>query len=307
LLILEEIKPNLLPSTSLALGFFDGVHLGHQRVIIDAVKRSKSIDAIATVVTFKNHPLKVLKGESPALITSLDKKLELFEELGVQAAVLVDFSSELARMTAEDYLKSIIIDSLHPRTITIGYNHNFGADKKGNDVLLKSLQDKYNYELSVIAPITIGNKVVSSSYVRELILSGDTRTAAKLLGKPFSIQNTVVHGEKRGRILGFPTANLVIPDDIIAPKTGVYSGMVNYENEIYKAVINVGKRPTFGDLTQDLIEVHIAEFNKDIYGKTIEVSFIEKIRDERKFDSLDELKNQIQNDLNFVLNSELVF
>ena len=307
MLIFENIKPNLLYSSCIALGFFDGVHLGHEKVILDAVNRSKKIDAISAVVTFSNHPQSVISGRHPKLLTTLDKRIELFEELGAQAVILLKFTEEIAGLPPENYLKSILIESLNPKSISIGYNHHFGAQKKGNGAFLKEFESKYNYKLSVIPPVSIDNHVVNSSSVRKLIKTGDVKTAARLLGRLFTIKNTVIHGEKRGRAIGFPTANLTLPHNFITPHPGVYSGLVTYEDKTYRAVINVGKRPTFGDLAEDLLEVHILDFNQDIYGQQLEVSFIEKLRDEVKFDSVDALKKQIQSDCVTSLESNVVF
>jgi riboflavin kinase/FMN adenylyltransferase len=296
MLILKEIKPNLIKSSCLALGFFDGVHLGHQRVILDAIKKAKNIDALSTVITFSRHPREVLGGKKQKFITTLEQKLQLLESLGVQATVIIEFDENLGNLSGEDYLKNILIKNFNPKTISVGYNHYFGNNKSGNIEFLKENQQKYGYELSVIKPIKVENHIVSSSLIRKLINTGEIKDASNMLGRHFLIENTVIHGEKRGRILGFPTANLIMPKDIIPPANGVYSGLVDIDSKFHYAIINVGKRPTFADLQDSLIEVHILNFDGDLYGQNLKVSFIDKIRDEKKFSSPEELKKQIKYD-----------
>jgi len=275
---------------------FDGVHLGHQKVILSAVKNAERYDSISTIVTFSQHPGYIKSKTHPRLITTFEEKLELFKKLGVQAVVILDFTDELSRISAEDYLKNFLIMGLNAKSISVGYNHHFGANKKGDCNLLRSYSAEFNYEVKVISPVTIDGHVVSSSAIRKHIHSGDVDIATKMLGRPYSIKNIVVEGKHRGRLLGFPTANLNLPPDKSCPKAGVYSGIVDIDEKKYFSVVNVGKRPTYGDLVENLIEAHILDFDGDIYNKEIEVSFLSRIRDEKKFASEDELKEQIKLD-----------
>jgi riboflavin kinase / FMN adenylyltransferase len=295
-LVFNEIKPDLIPSSCLALGMFDGVHLGHQKVILDAIKKAESMDALSAIVTFADHPQCVTAKTPTKLITTLEDRLNLFEDLGVQAVVVLKFTEELSRMAAVDYLKNVLVEALHPHYISIGYDHRFGAQKKGNIDLLQKYSEQYNYEVTVIPPVSIDGQVVSSSVIRKFISIGDIPQASKLLGRPFSIRGKVIKGEQRGRVLGFPTANLTIPDEIVSPASGVYSGMVEINDKSYFSVVNVGKRPTFGDIEEDLIEVHILNFDGDLYGQEIQVLFLKRLRDEKKFRSVEELKEQIRLD-----------
>jgi len=362
LLVFRELKENLLESSCLALGVFDGVHLGHQKVILNAVKKAQELGNTSAVVTFSKHPRFVISKSNPDIITSIEERLELFENLGVQAAVVLDFDEKLASMTAKEYLKNILIGCLNAKSITIGYNHKFGQqscklrqpdsctkyfdknegkqscklrqpdsctkyfdknegkqscklrqpdsctkyfdknedNKPGNGKFLENYSKKHGYEVSIISPVKIDSHVVSSSVIRKFILKGDVETAAKFLGRSFKIKGTVIHGQHLGRTLGFPTANLLLPDDLIIPLNGVYSGLVKIDAKVYHAVINIGKRPTIGDLKKDLVEAHILDFDEDIYGKIIEISFLERIRNEIKFNSLEELKIQIKKDCDFI-------
>jgi len=321
LLVFREYNKNMLEASSLALGFFDGVHLGHQKVISNAVKKAQQLGVTSAAVTFSQHPRYIISKSAsltPASnsITFLEEKLELFENLGLQAAVIINFNESIAKMTAHDYLQNVLIDCLNAKNITIGYNHKFGQqsckhkqpnqcinypdkhvdNKTGNGKFLQENSEKYGFNVDIISPVKVNGHVVSSSAIRKHIFSGDVCAANHFLGRPFAVTGKVVHGQHLGRSIGFPTANLDIPYELIIPLRGVYKGNVEIDSNIHSAVINVGIRPTLGDLKRDLVEAHILNFDEDIYGKHIKVSFLSRIRDEKKFDSLDELKAQIQED-----------
>lgn len=300
MLVFHELKENLLNSSCLALGFFDGVHVGHQKVLSNAVNKAEELNSISTVVTFSKHPKSIITKSHTNMLVSLEERLVLFEDFGVQAAVVIDFNEKLAAMTAQNYLKKILIGCFNAKSITIGYNHKFGGDKLGCSKFLEDNGKIYDYQVSVIQPVKIDNHIVSSSAVRKFISKGDVVSAAKFLGRNFKIKGLVIHGQHLGRTLGFPTANLCLPEELIIPYGGVYSGLAKIDSDVYSAVINVGKRPTIGDINKDLVEVHILDFDKDIYGKNIEIEFLQRVRDEKKFDSLDELKFQIKKDCELV-------
>ena len=299
MLVFREFKENLLKSSCLALGVFDGVHLGHQKVILNAVNNAQKLDITSAVVTFSKHPRHIILKSHPSMISSLEERLELFESLGVQAVLVLDFNEQLALMTAKEYLEKVLIGCLNAKSITIGYNHKFGGDKLGNSKFLEEYSKKYGFKVNIVSPFKIDNHVVSSSVIRKFVLKGDVESAAKFLGRSFKLKGTIIHGQHLGRTLGFPTANLFIKEELIIPLSGVYSGLVKIDSKVYHTVINIGKRPTIGDLKKDLVEAHILDFDEDIYGKNIEVSFLKRIRDEKKFNSLDELKVQIKKDCDF--------
>jgi len=316
LLVLRELKNNMLESSSLALGFFDGVHLGHQKVILNAVNKAKALGISSAAVTFSKHPRAVISKSKMQMISSLDDRLEMLEKLGLDAAVVIDFNESIAKMTAKDYLENILINCLNAKNITIGYNHKFGSQSSkakpngeyinlsdnhdicqhGNGKFLEDHSLNYDYKVDIISPVKVNNHIVSSSAIRKQISNGDVENAGKFLGRPFSVKGVVVEGKHIGKTIGFPTANLDISDILIIPAGGVYSGLAQIKEEIYKSVINVGKRPTLGDLKKDIIEAHLLDFNEDIYGSQIKISFLNRIRNEQKFGSLDELKNQIGTD-----------
>lgn len=299
MLVIRELRENTFEASSLALGVFDGVHTGHRSVILEAVKKAKKLGITSAIVTFSRHPKYLITGAMPGVITTLDEKLKLFSELGVDAVVVIDFDQHLAGMTAEEYLKYILQGCLNVKSLSVGYNHQFGCDRKGTGDFLRQYCENNNISLSIISPVKINDHVVSSSVIRGFISSGDVKSAQEFLGRPFKVKGKVVEGQRLGRHLGFPTANLMVDEDLILPLRGVYSGNVRVGSDIYNAVINVGRRPTIGDLTKDLVEAHLLGFDRDIYGQEIEVYFLDRIRDEKKFDSLDELKIQIEQDCQF--------
>ncbi len=299
LLVFRDYKKDLIPSSCLALGMFDGVHLGHQEVLLNAIKKAKLYGALSTVVTFSTHPQIITTRTPTKMITNLQERLKLFEQLGIEVVLVLDFNEKLSHVKPEKYIENVLVKSLNPKSISIGYDHRFGEQKKGNNVLLQRYGNIYGYDVSVIDPVKVNGQIASSSTIRKFLSIGEVNTAATLLNRNFSINAEVVHGKKRGTAMGFPTANIAIPDFLITPGSGVYVGSVRIKNEFYQAVINVGSRPTFGDITQSLIEVHILDFNDLIYGEILNVSFIKKIRDEKQFSSIGELIHQIELDCQF--------
>lgn len=303
--VIRELQKNIFHASSLALGVFDGVHAGHQSVIQDAIQKARERGLTSAIVTFFKHPRYLITGSMPGVITPLEEKLEIFRELGVDATVVLDFNEQLARMTAKQYLENILIDCLNVKSLSVGYNHHFGCDKKGTGDFLRQYCVEHNIEADIISPVKIENHTVSSSVIRGFISSGDVASATDFLGRPFKIKGKVIEGQHLGRKLGFPTANLLVDDELILPLSGVYFGKVNIQGQLYKSIINIGKKPTVGMLDKDLIEAHILDFDRDIYGEAIEVFFLERIRDEKKFNSLEELKNQIEADCKSIKNITL--
>lgn len=294
--VFKEIKPNLIELSCIAQGMFDGVHLGHQKVILDAVKRAKLSGTKSGIVTFSDHPQFITARTPTKLINSLEERLALFEKLNVEFVLILDFDEELSRISAENYIRTVLLESLNMKYIAIGYDHRFGSQKRGDYNMLEKFAKDHNFDITVIQPFKVEGQLASSSVIRKYISNGDMTSVTKLLGRPFSITGQTVIGKQRGTAMGFPTANVNTPQNIICPNTGVYSGTVKIDGNIYPSVINVGKRPTFGDLEENIIEAHILNFNKVLYDKILEVQFLQRIRFEKKFNSIDELKDQIQKD-----------
>ena len=279
-------KLTKINNCSLALGFFDGVHTGHKKVIQSAKRLYNNKTA---VITFKEHPFAKI---SDKYITTRDNRAKLISLLEIDYLFELDFTEEFSQISAEEYLK-MLYNFFQPSVISTGFNHTFGKNKSGNSEFLKKYQKKYNYKYVEVPPQTMDGKVISSSKIKEYLNMGDIISANKMLGYNFSIKGRVIHGNHIGRTIGFPTANIKYPDKIIQIPYGAYSAMING----MKAVVNFGKKPTIGKNLQPVVEAHILNFDKNIYNTDIEIKFIKKIRNEKKFNSLDELTAQINKDI----------
>ena len=274
-----------LDNLCLALGFFDGVHKGHQA----ALNKAKSLGTKTAVITFKHHPLETFNKDCQ-YICSREKRAILMDNIGIDYLFELDFTKELSQMSGEEYLK-MLINYFHPKAIITGFNHTFGANKSGNPNLLETKQTEYNYKYYQVPPQKINDEIISSTTIKQLLEVGNIEKANKMLGYEFSIKGKVIHGNHIGRTIGFPTANIEYPNSIVKLPYGVYCTKVMNKY----SVTNYGKKPTVGQNTP-IVESHILDFDKDIYNLDIEVEFIKKIRDEKRFNSLDELKVQINKD-----------
>ena len=279
-----------------ALGMFDGVHLGHASVIRRAVEVAKKINGTSMVFTFSNHPLTVLSPETaPLMIGSRSLRREIFESLGVEILIEIPFTKELSRKTPEEFL-DLLQEKISPSYVVTGQNFTFGRLGKGNGRMLLREGENYGFKAEICATVTVGKKNVSSTRIRALIAEGDLTLANELLGRNFTYVSKVVNGDKRGRKLGFPTANLEIEDSRAMLPNGVYIVEVKIRNNLYRGIANIGDNPTF-KVAKRRLEVFIDNFNSDIYGEEIAVSFIKKIRDEKVFKGVEELKAQLNEDL----------
>lgn len=285
-------------SITLALGNFDGIHLGHQRLIGEAVEIARGNNGIAAVLTFDPHPMQVLKPElAPPMLLDREAKRQKMAQLGVDVLLLCPFTREFARLSPEDFIKEILVKQLNITGIVVGYNYTFGHKGQGTPETLWKYAAEYGYDLHVIPPVKLGNQVVSSTLIRSLLAEGNVTAARKFLGYyPFT-EGTVVLGDRRGNTLGFPTANIDCPEGLMVPANGVYSVKVELDGDTFLGVANVGTKPTFHQNNRTNIEVHLLDFCGDIYGKTIKINYLRRLRDERKFSSITDLVNQIQIDV----------
>lgn len=289
---LTEVYPNAV----VALGTFDGVHVGHQNIIKKAIHLAKSIGGTSIVFTFSNHPLGVISPKKcPLQIVDNPRKEELMERLGVDVLMNVPFTEAFLKLTPVEFLNVLRVN-LAPKYIVIGPNYSFGYRGEGNPDLLTKIGKEFGFISEIHPVVHIENQLVSSTRIRELVLQGKIPEANKLLGKRFELQGTVVHGDQRGRTLGFPTANLQIQEGRAVPCNGIYAAYAYVQNERYNALANIGTNPTFRGLHRR-IEVHLLRFAGDIYGQRLSVEFIEKLRDEKTFNGPEELIQEIQQDI----------
>lgn len=291
---------------SLALGFFDGIHIGHAVVIKNAVKYAKMMNTQSGVVLFRKHPRETFLGVKNDNILEFNEKLNMLNRLGVDYVFLLDFNEDFAKMTANNYLEQIILPYFQPVAITTGFNHTFGLRGEGSPKLLKKYSDDFGFKYFQIPPITTKDILVSSSCIKNLIKNSDFELAKDLLGYRFYIKSPVVHGRKIGRTINFPTANLIYPENLVEIERGVYFVIVSTNRKNYRGVMNYGLRPTVdkGDIVA-VPEVHLLDFSGNLYGNIVKVSLVSKIREERPFKSLSELKEQIEKDCNFAISYQL--
>lgn len=283
-----------------ALGNFDGVHIGHQKLITTLTEKCKENNLQSCVYTFGNHPLTVITGkEGPPQITNISMKQKILESLGVELLYLEEFNKELMALSPEDFVENILINKLNCKVVVVGFDYSFGYKAQGNVELLKEMGKKHGFEVYVIHPVTIDGKKVGSSSVREYIKDGNIEEANAFLGRPYSIYSEIVHGKGIGNKLGYPTANILIEPSHLVPKEGVYATLVKINDSIYKGATCVGTNPTFGTNSIS-IETFIIDFNEDIYGEFIELQFIKRLRDQIKFNHIDDLIGQMNQDVNNV-------
>ena len=292
---LEEIKKPFSKAV-ITIGNFDGVHLGHQSLFQKVKERAKIIKGTSIVITFDPHPVKVLTGKHIPLITPLPRKLELIAAQGIEVTICLPFTKEFSQISAEGFVKEILIKKIGMKEIVIGYNYTFGRKREGNVELLKILGEKLGFKVHVIEPVMINGQIVSSSLVRELITAGQVDKVKDFLSRYYQVAGKVIPGHGRGsRLLGIPTANLSLINEVF-PKPGVYAVEVIYQKNRYQGVANIGFNPTFGNNTLS-VETHILDFNENIYDKTIKLNFIKRLRDEKKFKNVQDLATQIKKDI----------
>lgn len=288
------------------LGIFDGVHLAHQAIIARLNELARDVSGESVVVTLWPHPRIVLKKEnfSLQLITTLEEKITLLEEAGIDHLVILPFDKKMADTGFEEFVRNYLVESLKIQHLVVGFNHQFGRNREGDYEKLLVLSNRLGFSLERLDPYFIDGEKVSSSVIRNLIISGNITGANKLLGYPFYLTGKVIEGEKIGRKIDFPTANLMPADPFkIVPGNGVYAVRVKVKGKIYPAMMNIGTRPTVKrNVTTPIPEVHILDFEGNLYDQEITIQFFNRIRDEMRFKTLDELKLQLDKDKKVVVN-----
>lgn len=293
-----RVKDELRDAVS-AIGIFDGIHLGHKKVIKKVINhKGKNFDKV--IITFDPHPRSVLdKRTAPPRIMSIEHRLRIFDKMGIDAVIVINFSDNIANMDPEEFVRRVIL-GIGVKTVYVGADFRFGHGQSGDVDILKSIGRKYGIDVRKVDNVRKGGKIVSSTWVRKLVAAGKLKEAEKLLRRPVSILGTVVYGDERGRKLGIPTAN-IDPHQEVIPPPGVYAVMIDIEGKIYKGILNIGFNPTFYGTKlkrrkEPHIEAHILEFSGDLYAKHVEIFFIERLRHEKKFKNAQDLIDEIRKD-----------
>nr|WP_294570686.1 bifunctional riboflavin kinase/FAD synthetase [uncultured Romboutsia sp.] len=292
-------KIDTIKESVVTIGNFDGIHKGHQVLIEKATEYAKKNNVISTVFTFNNHPVNYFKPNSIKNIITNNDKIKILKTMGVDYIINIPFDEYMTKISGYDFVKDILIDKLGAKKIIVGHDFTFARNKEGNIDLLKELSKKNGFLLEIVNPVKIDDIRISSSYIRKLILDGKVEDARKYLGRNYKLSGEVIHSKKLGRTIGFPTANISIDENIIIPKVGIYATKVYVNGTIYYGATNVGYNPTVNG-NKLSIETNILEFNDDIYGKIITIEFLERIRDEKKFNGIEELKEQLQKDTKYI-------
>ena len=311
MIIYDEVKfhsdndKNILnKGTYVALGSFDGLHLGHISLVKKIVELAKKNNSLSMVYTFLNHPRKFVKpNETLKLLSDVNTKVQILENSNVDITYFEKFDENFMERSSEDFIV-YLINKFNVKGIVVGFNYKFGYKNLGNTETLKKLSQKYNFNLYIINPCKYKDKVVSSTRIRHEIINGNVCDVLNMLGRPYHLSGEVISGKQIGRTIGFPTANLKLNKDFVIPKIGVYYTNVFVNDILYKGITNVGTNPTVhGDKLT--VETFILDFKEDIYGKNIQVIFIKKMRNQTKFNDINELKNQLNKDKNFARNESL--
>ncbi|KKE78409.1 bifunctional riboflavin kinase/FAD synthetase [Oceanobacillus caeni] len=285
-----------IPDTVSAIGFFDGIHRGHQKVINEAIRRAEENNMESAVITFHPHPLVVLKGEHHVnYITPLKEKIEIMKGLGVDRLYIIDFNKEFSKLSPQEFVDQFII-GLNIKHLVAGFDYTFGHKGKGNmENISEYTRDKFSY--TTVEKVSLDHEKVSSTRIRKLLREGNIEEANELLTRPFKLRGIVIRGDQRGREIGFPTANLQVDKQALLPKPGIYAVKVLYKNETYFGMASIGTNPTFTAEREDLsIEVNILDYNNNLYGQELTVEWYKYMREEEKFDSVEALIEQIKLD-----------
>ncbi len=303
--VLRDRHDHLPAAVSVAttIGVFDGVHLGHQEIFrtVRSIAEQKGI--ASAVVTFDTHPAHIVRPESaPRLLTSLEQKLELIEAQGIDYAYVIEFDDERAGTGAQTFVDQVFIEALHAKAVVVGEDFHFGAGRSGNVAALTEIGEQWGFEVHALELIRHSDEArepVSSTKIRRALAGGDVSRAAAMLGRPYEVRGIVQMGDQRGRTIGFPTANIPVPKVMAWPADAVYAGWCTRANgDTHPCAINIGRRPTFYEhAEQSLLEAHLIDFDGDLYGEEVAVSFVDFLRSERKFEGIDQLASQLKSDV----------
>jgi riboflavin kinase/FMN adenylyltransferase len=292
----DDARPPWLVHPVLALGNFDGLHRGHLKIVERVRRGAAEHGGTPMAMTFDPHPPRVVRPDkAPPLLMTLPQRLDALERAGMRAVAVVRFTRELSQWEPETFVRTVLVDWLHVSEVWVGANFLFGHDRSGNFSLLRTLGQRYGFRAEKIDPVRYKEFVVSSTRIRRLVAEGRVDEAGALLGHSYALAGTIVEGRRRGRELGFPTANLRTDNELIPPH-GVYATTLTVDGIVHAAITNVGVNPTFGDDGATTIETHVLYYNRDLYGQRVQLGFVQRLRDERRFDDVDALRAQIEAD-----------
>ena len=293
---LAEIKRDT--KSVITLGTFDGLHLGHQQIVEEVIRKSKLLGGRNYLLTFDPHPRKVIPGRNDIkLLSTLDEKISILEQLSLENLFVINFTSEFSKQSPEEFVEKYLVNGIGLNEIVIGYDHHFGKERDGNFELLQQLGSKFNFQVTLIPEFSVDGETISSTKIRNALIAGDVVKTAKMLGRNYSFKGTIVRGDGRGKKLGFPTANISVDDqDKLLPAKGIYVAECIVEEEKHFGLLSLGNRPTFHKDGDVIPEFYIFDFDRDIYDRIMQVNLVKKIRDEEKFNSVDELIIQMKKD-----------
>ena len=288
---------NIARPTVLTLGVFDGLHLGHQLIMKTVVERARATGAVPTVITFEPHPRALLHPESaPPLLQTFDQKIEALGVLGIEQTIVIHFDKAFSEIRAEDFLREVVADRLHAKAVYLGRGFAFGHNREGDIALLRKVSEHLGFFADEVPEVRLRRRRIGSTRIRELLQQGKVNIARRMLGRPYGVEGRVVRGAERGATLGFPTANLH-PHNRVIPRNGVYVTATLIDGQWRRSVTNVGTRPTFGSDNESSVETFVMDWSGDLYGDVVRVRFLHRLREEKKFSSIDELKSQIERDV----------
>ena len=293
----DDPRPASWHQPVLALGNFDGLHRGHMKIVDRVRRRAGERGGAPVAMTFDPHPPRVLRPDkAPPLLMTSAQRLEAFAKAGMQGVVVIRFSIEMSRWQPEEFVERVLVDWLHIAEVWVGANFLFGHDRSGNFSLLRALGARHGFRAEKIDPVRYKDFVVSSTRIRRLVTEGRVDEAGALLGHHYFVDGTVVEGDRRGREIGFPTANLDVENELLPPR-GVYATLATVDGQAMAAVTNIGRRPTFGETDRDIVETHLLDTTRELYGKPLRLAFLQRLRDERPFADVDALREQIDADI----------
>jgi riboflavin kinase/FMN adenylyltransferase len=292
----DDSRPTSLVHPVLALGNFDGLHRGHLKILERVKRGAVEHGGTAMAMTFDPHPPRVLRPDkAPPLLMTTEQRIGALDRAGIRAVAIVRFTRELSQWDPDTFVRTVLVDWLRVSEVWVGANFLFGRERMGNFTMLRTLGQRYGFRAEKIAPVRYKEFVVSSTRIRRLVTEGRMDEAAALLGHPYVLDGTVVEGRHRGRAIGFPTANLCTANELIPPN-GVYATTLTIDRIVHAALTNIGLNPTFGESDRATIETHVLRYHGDLYGRRVQVGFVQRLRDERRFDDVDGLKAQIEAD-----------